>query len=100
MPVRFIRRRHRHWPAHRGQAGKADSRPPNLYGQQPARRPRSRRRRLRSSRFAHTWLLVRDKVPTEVQDEGEAAGGQDGEISHPMLDPRPPASRPAVIRPV
>jgi hypothetical protein len=67
-------------PAPRGQAGKEDSRPPNLHGQQPARRPRSRRRRLRYSRSAHTWLLVRDKVLTGVRDEEEAAGGQDGEM--------------------
>jgi hypothetical protein len=54
MLVPFIRRRRRAWPAHRVQAGRTDSRPPNLYGQQPAQRPRSRRRRLRSSRFTHT----------------------------------------------
>jgi hypothetical protein len=63
MLVPFSPWRRMHWPAHRGQAGKADSSPPNLYGQQPAQRPRSRRRRLRYSRFAHTWLLVRDKSP-------------------------------------
>jgi hypothetical protein len=80
MLVPLIRRRLRRWHAHKGQAGKADSRPPNLYGKQPAQRPRSRRRRLRYSRFAHTWLLVPDKVLTGVRDEEEAAGGQDGEM--------------------
>jgi hypothetical protein len=93
--VPFIRRRRGRWPAHRGQAGKEDSRTPNLYGQQPAQRPRSRRRRLRYSRFAHTWLLVRDKVLIGVQDEEEAAGGQDGEMptsyagSSPSCQPEP-----------
>ena len=68
------------WPAHRGQAGKPSSHPPNLYSQQPAQRPCSRRRRLRNSRFAHTWFPMPDKILTEVQDEEEAAGGQDGEM--------------------
>jgi hypothetical protein len=38
MLVPFIRKRRSHWPAHRGRVAKADSRPPNLYGQQPCRR--------------------------------------------------------------